>query len=70
MSDKAKSRLYGYRTMSKQSFDTNFSSLGLSVIMICVFFTCIRPYGFSIVTPITKDVITIHENKNQMTCKL
>ena len=38
MSDKANNRLYGYRTMSKQSFDTNYSSLELSVIMICVFF--------------------------------
>ena len=37
MSDKAISRLYGYRTMSEQSFDTNFRSLGLSVTMICVF---------------------------------
>ena len=70
MSDKANSRLYGYRTMSKQSFDTNFSSLGLSVIMICVFFTCIPPYAFSIVTQIPKDVITIHENKIQVTYEL
>ena len=70
MSDKTDSRLYGHRTMSKQSFYTHCSSLGLSVIMICAFFTCIPPYVFGIFTPIPKDVINIHENKNQMTYKL
>ena len=70
MSDKADSKLYGHRTMSKQSFYNHFSSLCLSVIMICAFFTCIPPYAFGIFSPITKDVINIHENKNQMTSKL
>ena len=69
MSDKAHSRLYDYRTMSMQSFDTNLSILGLSVTMICAFLTCIPPYDFRIFTPIPKDVINIHENKNQMTYK-
>ena len=70
MSDKANSRLYGYSTMSKQSFDTNFNSLYLSVTMICAFIMCIPPYAFSIFTQIPKDVINIHEHKNQMTYKL
>ena len=70
MSDKAKGRLYGYKTMSKQSFNTNFSSLGLSIAMICAFFTSIPPpSAFRVFTPIPKDVIDIHENK-KMTYKL
>ena len=64
MSDNAKSRLYGYRTMSKQSFDTNFSSLGLSIAMICAVFMCIPPSAFRVFTLFPKDVIDIHENKN------
>ena len=70
MSDQANSRLYDYRTMSKHSFDTNLSLLGLSVTMICAFLTCIPPYAFRIFAPIPKDVINVHENKNQMTCKV
>ena len=65
MSDKANSRLYGYRTMSKQSFDTNFSSLGVSVILMCVF----TPVYRLMLSAFPKDVINIHENKNQMTYK-
>ena len=42
MPSKANSRLYGYRTMSKQSFDTTLSSLGLSVAMICAFLRVYR----------------------------
>ena len=64
MSDKANGRLYGYRKMSKQSFDTNFSSLCLSVNHdICVF-TCIPPVVSAFVTQMPKDVINIHEIEN------
>ena len=55
MSDKANTRLYCYRTMSKQS-----------LTMMCAFFMCILPYAFSIFTQNPKDVINIHENKNQI----
>ena len=70
MSDEANSRLYDYRTMSKQSFNINLSLLGLSVTMIMCILTCIPPYAFRIFTPIPKDVINVHENKNQMTNKV
>ena len=67
MSDKAISRYYAHRTMSKQSFDTNFRSLGLLVTMICAFLHVYRLKLSGFFTPIPKDVINIRENKNQMT---
>ena len=72
MSDKANSRLYGYRTMSKQSFNTNFSSLGLSMIRVCAFLHvyCLMLSAFLKMLSIPKDFINIHENKNQMTYNL
>ena len=70
MSDKANSSLYGYRTLSEESFDTDFSSLCLSVTIILAFFYVYTTLCFQQFTPIPKNVINIHENKNQMTYKL
>ena len=70
MSDKANSRLYGYRTMSKQSFNTNFSSLGLSMICAFLHVNCLMLSALLKMLSIPKDFINIHENKNQMTYKL
>ena len=70
MSDKANSRLYGYRAMAKQSFDRKFQlSRSISNHAICI----LRVYRLilsAFLPQFLKYVIDIHENKNQMSYKL
>ena len=56
-------RLYGYRTLSQKSFDTNNSPLGLPVAKINVIFYVYRLTNFGNFPVKSKGFVNIHRTK-------